>query len=101
MTWLQASKAKLPRQLISIMAMMVRYLDVVSDQVRRMRMARESRGFVARNPKHWLVLAQSAGALFVRSTSAANAFIWRWCREDSRARNPCSSPPPQQHLSGR
>ncbi|MEJ7706821.1 MAG: cobalt ECF transporter T component CbiQ [Nocardioidaceae bacterium] len=60
-------EGKLPRQLISIMAMMVRYLDVTSDQMRRMRIARESRGFVARNPKHWLVLAQSAGALFVRS----------------------------------
>jgi len=29
--------------------------------------ARESRGFTARNPKHWPVLARSAGALFIRS----------------------------------
>ncbi|MET7380297.1 CbiQ family ECF transporter T component [Streptomyces sp. NPDC005526] len=34
---------------------------------RRMRIARESRGFEARGIRHWGVLARSAGALFIRS----------------------------------
>lgn len=62
-----ALEGKLPSQLVQIMAMMVRYLDVTSDQLRRMRMARESRGFVANRPRHWPVLGQAVGALFVRS----------------------------------
>lgn len=60
-------EGKLPAQMIQIMAMMIRYLDVTSDQLRRMRIARESRGFVARGPRQWRVLAQGAGAFFVRS----------------------------------
>jgi cobalt/nickel transport system permease protein len=60
-------RLRLPHQLVQIMGFMVRYLDVVSDEMRRMRIARESRGFTARNPRHWPVLARSAGALFIRS----------------------------------
>ncbi len=60
-------EGKLPKELVSIMAMMVRYLDVTSDQLRRMRVARESRGFEPRHVRHWPVLAHSAAALFVRS----------------------------------
>jgi cobalt/nickel transport system permease protein len=60
-------EGKIPAQMVQIMAMMVRYLDVTSDQLRRMRIARESRGFVARGPRQWRVLAQGAGAFFIRS----------------------------------
>ena len=60
-------RLRLPQQLVQIMAFMVRYLDVVTDEMQRMRVARESRGFTARNPRHWPVLARSAGALFIRS----------------------------------
>lgn len=60
-------RLRLPHQLVQIMGFMVRYLDVVTDEMRRMRVARESRGFSARNPKHWPVVARSAGALFIRS----------------------------------
>jgi cobalt/nickel transport system permease protein len=58
---------RLPNQLVQIMGFMMRYLDVVTDEMRRMRIARESRGFTARNIRHWPVVARSAGALFIRS----------------------------------
>lgn len=56
-----------PAQLVQIMGFMVRYLDVVTDELGRMRTARESRGFSARDPRHWPVLGRSVGALFIRS----------------------------------
>ena len=60
-------RLRMPQQLVQIMAFMVRYLDVVTGEMQRMKVARESRGFSARNPRHWPVLARSAGALFIRS----------------------------------
>lgn len=60
-------RLRLPSQLVQIMAFMVRYLDVVTGEMQRMKVARESRGFSARDPRQWPVLARSAGALFIRS----------------------------------
>ena len=60
-------KLRLPNQLVQIMGFMIRYLDVVTDEMRRMRVARESRGFRGRSIRQWPVLARSAGALFIRS----------------------------------
>jgi cobalt/nickel transport system permease protein len=60
-------RLRVPTQLVQIMGFMIRYLDVVTDELRRMRVARESRGFTARDPRHWPVIAKSAGVLFIRS----------------------------------
>jgi len=60
-------RLRVPNQLVQIMSFMVRYLDVVGDQMGRMRTARAARGFVPRGPRAWPVLARSAGALFIRS----------------------------------
>jgi cobalt/nickel transport system permease protein len=60
-------RLRVPQQIVQIMGFMIRYLDVVTDEMRRMRVALESRGFTARNPRHWPVLARGAGALFIRS----------------------------------
>ena len=60
-------RLRMPAELVQIMAFMVRYLDVVGAEMGRMRIALASRGFTARNPLHWPVLARAAGALFIRS----------------------------------
>ncbi|WP_211217915.1 cobalt ECF transporter T component CbiQ [Microbacterium luticocti] len=58
---------RLPRVMISIMGFMLRYLDLIADESRRMAIARAARGFSARSPRSWRVLAQAVGALFVRA----------------------------------
>jgi cobalt/nickel transport system permease protein len=60
-------RLRMPSLLVQIMGFMIRYLDVVTDELRRMQVARASRGFTARNPRHWPVVARSAGVLFIRS----------------------------------
>ncbi len=60
-------RLRVPNLLVQIMGFMIRYLDVVTDEMGRMRVARESRGFTARNVRHWPILARSSGALFIRS----------------------------------
>lgn len=60
-------RLRLPSALVQIAAFMIRYLEVVADDLRRQNIALASRGFVARDPRHWPVLAKSVGALFIRS----------------------------------
>ncbi len=60
-------RLRLPAVLVEILAFMIRYLEVVTGEMRRMRVARESRGFTARSVRQWPALASSAGALFIRS----------------------------------
>ncbi len=57
----------LPGLMVQIMSFMLRYVDVVGGEMNRMRIARESRGFQGRDVRHLKVVAQSAGALFIRS----------------------------------
>lgn len=58
---------KVPTLIIQIATFMLRYMNVVNDEMERMRIARASRGFEATGMRHWKVLANSAGALFIRS----------------------------------
>ena len=60
-------RLRVPRAFTAIAGFMVRYLDVIAGEMRRMKVARESRGHDPR----WLwqarAVASSAGALFIRS----------------------------------
>ncbi|MFJ6697343.1 cobalt ECF transporter T component CbiQ [Streptomyces sp. NPDC091272] len=60
-------KLRLPPLLVQIASFMIRYGDVIAGELRRMSIARRSRGFEARGVRHWGVLAKTAGALFIRS----------------------------------
>lgn len=60
-------RLRLPPLLVQIASFMIRYGDVITGELRRMSIARRSRGFEARGIRHWGVLAKTAGALFIRS----------------------------------
>ena len=60
-------RLRTPALVVLVLSFMVRYLGVVTDELARMRVARESRAFRGRGPRAWPVLAASSGALFVRS----------------------------------
>jgi cobalt/nickel transport system permease protein len=60
-------RLRVPAELVQIMSFMIRYADLVLDEMRRMRIALESRGFDPCSPRHWRVISRSAGALFIRS----------------------------------
>jgi cobalt/nickel transport system permease protein len=60
-------RLRLPVLMVQIASFMLRYVNVVNDEMERMKVARESRGFEATGIKHWRVLATAAGALFIRS----------------------------------
>jgi cobalt/nickel transport system permease protein len=61
------TKLGMPSLLVQIATFMLRYVNVISAESERMEVARQSRGFIATGPKHWKVLAQAAGTLFIRS----------------------------------
>jgi len=60
-------RLRLPTAMVLILSFMVRYVEVVATEMRRMTVARRSRGFAERSVRSWPVLARTAGALFIRS----------------------------------
>lgn len=60
-------RLRVPSQIVEILAFMLRYLTVMLDDLRRMRIAQQARGFRARNVRQWPTQARTIGALFVRS----------------------------------
>jgi cobalt/nickel transport system permease protein len=60
-------RLRLPALLVEILSFMVRYLEVIAEQWRRMAIARTSRGFRARSPQAWPALSGAVGAGFIRA----------------------------------
>ena len=60
-------RLRVPRVMVAITAFMLRYGDVIGDEVRRMSIARQSRAGSTGRLGQVRVLASTAGALFVRS----------------------------------
>ncbi|MTB72623.1 cobalt ECF transporter T component CbiQ [Arsenicicoccus sp. MKL-02] len=60
-------RLRLPAAFVAILTFMVRYLGVITADLHRMRVARESRGFTGGRAGHLAAVAGGAGALFVRS----------------------------------
>ena len=60
-------RLRLPPRLVQIASFMLRYADVITGEIARMRIARESRGFTARWSGRLAAVGRAAGALFVRS----------------------------------
>ncbi len=58
---------KMPTPMVQIASFMLRYVNVVNDEMLKMAVARASRGFEATGVRQWPVLATAAGALFIRS----------------------------------
>ncbi len=60
-------RLRMPDLIVQIMGFMLRYLDVVTAEMGRMRTGMRSRGCDPRSPRHWPLLARLLGALFIRS----------------------------------
>jgi cobalt/nickel transport system permease protein len=60
-------KLRVPSVIVAIAGFMVRYLDVIASEMRRMKVGRQSRGYEPRVLWQARALASSAGTLFIRS----------------------------------
>lgn len=60
-------RLRMPQLITQIAGFMLRYADVVTGELRRMRTARAARGYEARDLRHAGVLARTLGVLFLRS----------------------------------
>ncbi len=72
-------RLRVPGLLITVLALMYRYLFVLIDEAERMQRARRSRTFSARRAHVWASLATLGGQLFVRSTERAERIYAAMC----------------------
>ena len=70
---------RVPDLLVTVLALMYRYLFVLVDEAERMQRARRSRTFTRRRTHAWESLAALVGQLFVRSTERAERIYAAMC----------------------
>jgi cobalt/nickel transport system permease protein len=72
-------KWRVPALLITLLALMYRYLFVLIDEMERMQRARTSRTFVRKRALLWRSLATIMSQLFIRSTGRAERIFAAMC----------------------
>jgi cobalt/nickel transport system permease protein len=70
---------RVPALLITLLALMYRYLFVLIDEMERMQRARTSRTFVKKRALQWRSLAVIMSQLFIRSTGRAEKIFAAMC----------------------
>ena len=69
----------IPDLMITILALMYRYIFVMIDEMERMQRARTSRTFVKRRLTQWTSLSTAVAQLFIRSTERAERIYAAMC----------------------
>jgi cobalt/nickel transport system permease protein len=72
-------RARIPTLMITTLALMYRYLFVLTDEAQRMRRARASRTFRRGRLWAWQTLATVIGQLFIRTTERAERIYMAMC----------------------
>jgi cobalt/nickel transport system permease protein len=72
-------RLRVPALLVTVLALMYRYLFVLIDEAERMQRARRSRTFGDGHARAWSSLATLVGQLFVRSTERAERIYAAMC----------------------
>lgn len=72
-------RAGVPALLLTVLALMSRYLYVLGDEAERLERARRSRSFGARRTLDWNTLATLVGQLFIRATNRAERIYAAMC----------------------
>jgi len=72
-------RLRTPALLVTVLALLYRYLFVLVDEVERMQRARRSRTFVGGRARAWRVSGTLIGQLFVRSTLRAERIYAAMC----------------------
>lgn len=72
-------RLRFPSVMVTILALMYRYLFVLIDEVERIGRARHSRTFVRTRARSWIILGSVLGQLFVRSTERAERIYAAMC----------------------